>query len=318
MHATMSEEEVARIRASRETEIKAMREAAGIAEEVASRDARTQFVLSENGVYLRCAVCRNRIEEGKEYRDFRCTVGCRVYLHAGPCSKSLIVPETGGKLTWSLGMRCLTDLAQPGSCIGTGIFGRLAGGGAKYTFFEAKMKEHTIKPSTSIAVPAAPTAVSVSTSLMTNLNRKARRMQLHQTYKAPEHPGARTPAVSNLPPEQFLVRDDPVKTIHPRNAKSEKVEKQASRSTREKAKEKNKKTALPVNFTFKDAKTDASREKSPLRSSDADTSSESLIGSYEMASSSFIADVAPPGSMAARLASQIVPSRDAFPPLLTN
>jgi hypothetical protein len=366
---------------AREQEMRERRADAGIVDDATAVARGTQFVLGDNGCHLRCAACRERIEEGKDYREFRCTAGCRVVLHPGLCTKSLTVSETGEKLSsnaWKLGMRCLTDMAQPGDCDGTGILARLTGG-AKMVYFEGKMKERDRKPQpppkqknppsisrkqkaaeraaaaeaaanggagggdgaapseeSAASAPAAPAAAApagpavpalsaeaaaaaAALAAQEGLTRKERRVPLQRPV-VPEHPGARAPAVSSLPPEQLLARSDPVKIIHRRAEEraEEEAEAEAARRAREerqaeedaKAK-KPKKQVLPVDIHYRDANAEDGQPP-PQRRSEADVYEDPIQRPAAAAPASSASSAS---SMASRLSGPATPSREAFPPL---
>ena len=376
----MDEETRLAAQKARDQEMRERRAEAGIVDDATAVALGTQFVLGDNGCHLRCAACRGRIEEGKDYREFRCTAGCRIVLHPGMCTKSITVPETGEKLAsnaWKLGMRCLTDMAQPGDCDGTGILARLTGG-AKMVYFEGKMKERDRKPqpapqaknppsvsrkqkaaeraaaaeaaanggalggdgaapseaaaaaaaAPAAAAPAGPAvpalsaeaaAAAAALAAQEGLTRKERRVPLQRPV-IPEHPGARAPAVSSLPPEQLLARSDPVKIIHRRAEEraEEEAEAEAARRAREerqadedaKAK-KPKKQVLPVDIHYRDANADDGQPP-PQRRSEADAYEDPIS---RPAAAAPAASASSASSMASRLAVPATPSRDAFPPL---
>jgi hypothetical protein len=137
-------EELAReAQALREAEMEAMRAQHGLA--TAAPDAAAPLPLLDGvGRPRLCSTCRRLFDAESEYREFKCTAGCHIFLHPGACSREFerrFANENGGaKMQWVGGMRCLTDVADKGTCAGVGLMCRNAGG-SRYVLFEEKAEK---------------------------------------------------------------------------------------------------------------------------------------------------------------------------------
>jgi hypothetical protein len=142
--AVQTAEDLAReAQALREADMEALRASRGLA--TAAPDAAAPLPLLDTAGRPRlCATCRRMFDADAEYREFRCTLGCHIFMHPGACSREFerrYANENGGaKMSWVAGMKCLTALGDAEACDGTGLMCRNAGG-SRYVLFDVKVEK---------------------------------------------------------------------------------------------------------------------------------------------------------------------------------